>query len=238
MTTNTQVPDPECARYAEAIDVLVDASDDTANRHPLTTLDDHLAGCEPCRRLLADLRQIKSLAGTLEPLEPPTHVWHTLSRRAAADTGARGASQRPWWQYSLGGAIATAAALLLAVVMTPERWASPTGPTTPTAPRDATVSGGQDVTLELGLVERHSIEALDDLARLAAADQARVAPVTVVLTQHLAMIDGAIADIRLALATEPDSTVARSRLRAGLQHKVTLLQATAATARHLSQGTP
>ncbi|MDP6580025.1 MAG: hypothetical protein QF681_05160 [Vicinamibacterales bacterium] len=220
MTTNTQVPDPECERYAEAIDLVVDASDDTANRRPLTALDDHLAGCESCRRLLADLRQIKSVAGTLvlEPLEPPAHVWHTLRRRAAADTRSRGAWGRPWWQYSLGGAMATAAVMVLAIVMTPERWASTPGPTTPAAPRDATVSGGQDMTLELGLVERHSIEALDDLARLAAADQASVAPVKAVLTRHLAMIDGAIADTRLALAAEPDSTVARSRLRAGLQH--------------------
>lgn len=42
---------------------------------------EHLASCEVCRGLEADLRQIRSRARTLGPVPPPGHVWLNVADR-------------------------------------------------------------------------------------------------------------------------------------------------------------
>jgi hypothetical protein len=79
-------------------------------------------------------------------------------------------------------------------------------------------------TPALELVERQYAEAIVQLERLAADDRAAAAPVGRSLVRNLAIIDNAIAESRRAVATAPDSAVARSRLRTGLRRKVTVLQ--------------
>ena len=54
-------------------------------------------------------------------------------------------------------------------------------------------------------------------------------PATPALRGSLATIEAAIEESRMAMAAEPNSTVAQSRLRAGLQWKVMLLQTIVAT---------
>ena len=49
-------------------------------------VDAHLAGCEACREHLADLQAIRTLAASLEPIEPPARVWHDVRRRVAAES--------------------------------------------------------------------------------------------------------------------------------------------------------
>ena len=70
----------ECDRFAAALAAMVDEALDPHDRR---RVDAHLAGCEACRALLADLRAIRSLAATLEPIEVPAWVWHDVRRRVA-----------------------------------------------------------------------------------------------------------------------------------------------------------
>jgi anti-sigma factor RsiW len=71
MKNREPTPRTACGRHADALAALVDGALDPRDRGPL---DDHLAGCTACRDLLADLHEIRSLAGELEPIEPPARV--------------------------------------------------------------------------------------------------------------------------------------------------------------------
>ena len=215
MSTHNQVPGSDCERYTASIGALVDETLDTESRRQI---DRHLAGCDPCRRLLADLRHIRALAGSLESIEPPTHLWNSVKRRVAADAAPPRSSAGWWWLFG-GTALAGVAALVLVVF-----------PGAPVAelPPPARVAGGSAgdpmTTPALELVERQYAEAIVQLERLAADDRASAAPVGRSLVRNLAIIDNAIAESRRAVATAPDSAVARSRLRTGLRRKVTVLQ--------------
>ena len=228
MSTHTHVAGPDCERYTDAIDELVDDAVDTLDTASRQRLEVHLAGCAPCRSLLADLRQIRALAGTLESTEPPVHVWHSLQRRAAADAYVPlGAVPPPsrWWRWSLGtAALAAAAGVVLAVIVP----GGLVGPGPASVPPAADVSTGSTLggaTAASNLVEQPYLGTIGALQQLVAADQPGLTPVTATLTRSLAMVDNAIAESRAAVAAEPYNTVAQSHLRAGLRRKVTLLQA-------------
>ena len=86
----------ECERFADALAALVDEASEPRDRR---RVDAHLAGCEACRELLADLRAIRSLAAALEPIEPPERVWRDVRRRVAAEAPSRAPSAggcAPW----------------------------------------------------------------------------------------------------------------------------------------------
>src|SRR5829696_3429460 len=43
-------------------------------------LEQHLAACASCRRLVDDLREIQRALATLEPRDPPVRVWSRVER--------------------------------------------------------------------------------------------------------------------------------------------------------------
>jgi hypothetical protein len=103
----------------------------------------HLAACDACRRELAGLRAMMSeaAAGSDVP-EPPTLFWNRLSSRvhdAAVEQGGRPQSWFGWLTEPrvLVPALATALALLIAVVLLPRSPALPVRPLPPIAPLGA-----------------------------------------------------------------------------------------------------
>jgi hypothetical protein len=57
----------------------------------------HLAGCESCRRQLADLVAMMASALALEMSEPSPLYWDHLSARVREAVAAEGAPPRRWW---------------------------------------------------------------------------------------------------------------------------------------------
>ena len=249
-------PGPECARHADALAALVDEAPrrrragDGAERHadalaarvdeaPDTLdrgLDAHLAGCEACRSLLADLREIRALAATLEPLEPPARVWRGVERRVAAGGWTlRGAVRRLFaapgrtprgaggWRlrWSLGDATLAGAAvvIVLGVVFDGTRDRLPR---TPAGGAGATADG------DPGAPERQYAAAIRDLEQVSNAGVPIPAAARAALTRNLVLVDRAIAESRSAVAAAPDNEVARGHLRAGLARKLRLLRTGAA----------
>ena len=226
----------ECERFADALAAMVD---ETLERRDRRRVDAHLAGCEACRELLADLRAIRSLAATLEPIEPPAHVWHDVRRRVAAE--GRTPRVAAWWwsrwsfgsarpiraaglwsRWSVGGtALAAAAGIVLAIVLVenPDPVRSPASDTPGGAVRPA--SG-------LGPFEPAYVSAIRDLEQLAGARAPVLPAVQTVLAGNLAVVERAIAESRSAVEAAPGSAVARDRLRAGLARKLALLRTSAA----------
>jgi len=215
--------EPACERHADALAALVDDALDPPDRGPL---DEHLDACAACRDLLADLRDIRSLAATLEPIEPPARVWHDARRRIAAaqqeETPLRSIGWRPGW--SLGGAALAGAAAVAGAVLV-------IGPTDFTLPPPSNGPAGparEAVATALEQIERPHADAIRELEQRIGTGGPIPVAAREALTRNLAVVDDAIAESRSAVAADPGAAVPRERLQAGLAHKLTLLRTMAA----------
>ena len=218
MSNHEPIPGPGCDRHADALAALVDDALDPRDRRQL---DDHLAGCAGCRDLLADLREIRSLAATLEPIEPPARVWHDVRRRIAAEPPPA-VGRRLWWP--LGGAVLAGAAAMAAAVLV-------------IGPADFTLSPSSNAPAEpaqravatvLEAIERPHADAIRELEQRIGTGAPIPAAAHEVLTRNLAVVDEAIAESRSAVVANPSAAIARERLQAGLARKLRLLRTMAA----------
>lgn len=232
----------ECERFADALAAMVD---EALEPHDRRRVDAHLAGCEACREHLADLQAIRSLAATLEPIEPPARVWHDVRRRVAAEGRRPRVAAGRWSRRSIGGAgpirvaglgsqwsvggtaLAAAAGIVLAVVLAgnPDRVRSPASDMPGDMPGATELPTAAD---GLEPFEPAYVSAIRDLEQLAGARPPVQPAVQTVLAGNLAVVERAIAESRSALETAPESEVARDRLRAGLARKLALLRTSAA----------
>ena len=226
MSRNDHAPmsGPACERHAER------ARGPGRRRprpaRPRQPLDEHLADCAACRDLLADLREIRSLAATLEPIEPPARVWRAVRRRtAAAERNERPRRSIEWRHgWSLGGAALAGAAAVAATVLV----IVPTDFTLPPRSKGPAGPAREAVAAALEQIERPHADAIRELEQSIGTG----APIPVgareALTRNLAVVDDAIAESRSAVAADPGAAVPRERLQAGLAHKLTLLRTMAA----------
>ena len=217
MSNHEPIPGPGCDRHADALAALVDDALDPSDRRPL---DDHLAGCAGCRDLLADLREIRSLAATLEPIEPPARVWHDVRRRAAGPPRAVG---RPLW-WPLGGAAMAGAAAMAAALLV----IGPAHLTRSPASDDPAGAARRAATAAVEQIERPHAAAIRELEQRIGTGAPNPLDARAVLTRNMSIIDDAIAESRSAVAADPNTAIARERLQAGLGHKLTLLRTMAA----------
>src|SRR4051812_33636806 len=70
--------------------ILTDFVDETLDAPERTRVEQHLAGCAECRRLVEDLREIRRVAGSLEFREPPARAWGRIERAIALEQQAQG----------------------------------------------------------------------------------------------------------------------------------------------------
>ena len=201
-----------CERYSEWID---DAVDGTLGPAELAELDAHCRGCADCSSLLADLKEIRSAAASLERVHPSPEVW----RRIAATLEPPRRAYVPSWAH-----LAAAAALLL--MLGAAAWF---GLTT-----GSRVGGGDNVAdltkaaaSELQLAEQHYLNAIATLEKLTVQRDTTLDPaVAAEIAASLQSIDRAIDDSRAALKSDPGSFVAQTSLLEALRMKVALLQET------------
>jgi anti-sigma factor RsiW len=94
-------------------------------------VDDHLAECAPCRDELAFARDLARAVADTPPVTCPDRVTAAIEAEIDAETGARPARRRPhraWFATRPAramGAAAVLAAAVLAVVLLPQRAATP-----------------------------------------------------------------------------------------------------------------
>ena len=78
--------DMTCEQLADGLDDYLDGRDDGSAR---AAVDAHLASCATCPALVADVRSLRAAARTLEPIEPPAHVWRQVQARLTAGAPSR-----------------------------------------------------------------------------------------------------------------------------------------------------
>jgi anti-sigma factor RsiW len=234
-----------CEDYRAALPDLLDGDVDPVRRDGL---DAHVASCDECRALAADLRRISQSAATLDRHAPPRDGWTRLARRLEAEPGFAEAARKraaspasdaramPHWTW-----LAVAATLIAAVGITLILFKRglDTAPSRPgavasnAAPNDLVES----VESELQLAASHYEKAIAALEQVANQSDSPLDPeVMVTVRQNLAVIDKAIDDSRTALRTEPESQLAQESLFEAFRRKVSLLQDTIALMNEMRKG--
>ncbi|MCU0255306.1 MAG: zf-HC2 domain-containing protein [Vicinamibacterales bacterium] len=232
-----------CDDFLERASDYVDGTLDAQAR---AAAEGHLASCEACRALAADLRRVRQTAGAIDRLPPPAGAWSRIAARLEADPEfARAASAareaRPPAAWQSWAWLATAAALVLAVSVSLvylTRQPAPAAPQAATPGANASAADlVQSIESELALAATHYERAIASLEQVAQASDSPLDPeVTATLRKNLDLIDRAIDDSRTALEAEPDSRVAQESLFDAFRKKVALLQDTIALMNELRKG--
>jgi len=219
----------------DAESLLLDALDAPLPPADAAALAAHLAGCDACRDLEADLSLVRGAAESLAPPIVPATAWPALAAQLERDglliPAAPRPSRKPWQTYTW----VALAASLLAGVGTALVWRASDrvtpAPARATAPPPAAPGNVRDpraveaIEIELRLAAEHYEKAITALEGIAAEDRTRIDPaVAQVVERSLGLIDIAIADSREALQRQPGSLVAQTSLFAAYRQKVALLQ--------------
>ena len=227
-----------CSRSSESIQELLDGT-----LGPIRTaeLRQHLDECATCRALHDDLQRIRDVGATLEPLEPPAHVWMQVAGRLRQE-GRVSDRVQPTAPGSHPAWLAIAAALVLTVGLSlyfvlSRNATTPAAPATTAAGNapasDAVQSGVEDLQKAEQLLQSGVAKLRDGLGT---DDQALPAAVASTLDTNLQILDKAIADSSEALQQEPQNVAARTSLFDALQRKISLLQETITLMNEMRKG--
>ena len=225
-----------------------DYVDDALDARERSEIEQHLAACAVCRQLIDDLREIRRVAASLEPRDPPVRAWTRLERaimleQASHTASRRGAPQKRGTAPVLW--LAAAAAIILATIVglrmkpgTPQPAVPRTAVNTPATTTAASADdAAQSVETELRQAEDHYEKAIKGLEQIAAAEQGVFDPRTAAtLQKNLAVIDQAIGESRAALRSEPSSEPAQQSLLENFKAKMGLLQDTVALINEMRKG--
>jgi len=208
-------------------------------------IEAHLAGCQECRAVLAELERVVAVASQLEDREPAADLWPGIlgSIREAPAAASHGvltlktrtepAGRR--FSFSMPQLLAAALATMMisgtAVWMT-MRTQLDAGPTTvavqPVVP-DASL--GSESAVLISNVEEEYGQAIRELQREFAARKDQLDPETVrVVEESLRVIDDAIAEARAAVARDPANGYLYRHLDSTMMKKVDLLRRAAGVA--------
>ena len=228
-----------------AIHDYVDNALDVRER---SEIERHLEACAACRQLIDDLREIRRVAASLEPRDPPVRAWTRLERAIKLENAPHAASASGAPRQRVTAPLiwlAAAAAIILATIVglrltptAPQQAAPQTAvnaPATPTAaPPD---DPAHSVETELRQAEDHYEKAIKGLEQIAAVEQGVFDPRTAAtLQKNLAVIDQAIGESRAALRSEPSSEPAQQSLLENFKAKMGLLQDTVALINEMRKG--
>jgi hypothetical protein len=241
-----------CEAFSASIGELADGTIAPGERG---RVEAHLDQCASCRALLADLEAIRREARQLPRAELPSALWARVADRLRAqgvsDHGGPGLKSGPAsitksistrWLAAAAAVVALIIGGVLANQMT-RRGAPVEAPPTTSTPAgspsgNANAAGlVESVEADLKAAEEHYERAIAGLEKIASADERTLDPqVAATLKKNLEIIDGAIAESRTALRSEPQSAPARQSLFEALRRKMSLLQDTIALMNEMRKG--
>jgi hypothetical protein len=230
--------------------VLNELVEDGLDARTRSDVERHLADCADCRALVDDLREIRRVAGTLEPRQPPARAWSRIERAIRLEQNPAGlgdgdANKRhATWSRALIGYLAAAAVLVLATVVgvryAMNRQAAPASQADQASGSGDTATAAASVAAveaELRAAESHYDKAIKGLEQIASSEQSALDPKTAAtLQKNLAVIDQAINESRAAVRSQPTSEPARESLMDSFKTKLALLQDTVALINEMRKG--
>lgn len=215
-----------CQHYLGEINAWVDGTLDRVERREI---EDHLAACESCRALAADLRRVRELGGRLERMTPPPALWERISEEIGREPRKRPVLRSVVW-------MPLAAAAVLAVAIGFTAWRQQPAAPAVAGPGQTAVDLANSVEEELRLAAQHYENAIVGLERLARDRQQLLDPqVAATLHRNLQVIDAAISESRTALQEQPTNDSAQQSLFDAFRTKIALLEDTIALLNELRQ---
>jgi len=214
-------------------------------------VEQHLAACDDCRQLAADLAEIRRVAGALDVREAPARVWSRVERaiqleRQHASDAATGQPVRQEWPWKTAALLAAAALLVVATAVGLRSGILTRHPAGKDDAKVATTDGtapaagsvpADVVEAELRAAESHYDRAIKGLEQIANTEQGALDPKTAAtLQKNLAVIDQAISESRAAVRAQPTSEPAVNSLMENFKTKLALLQDTVALINEMRKG--
>ena len=203
------------------LDRLDDYADGCLGEAEFQELELHLHGCAACRREERELRALLAEAAALpREVAPPRDLWPGIAERIK--TPRRVVPFRPGWLRAGPGALAAAAAVVLALGAVLLRTQPRPGPGAPGG-RLVAVSVTPDTGV--GQAEAEYVRATADLMAALESRRPGLAPETLkVVDDNLRIIDGALTALRDALRKDPQNGQLAHMLAATHRKKVDVLR--------------
>ena len=232
----------ESMNHERWTDRLSDYADDELRVEEREAVDRHLAECDECRQVLAEIRAVSSRAASLSDAPPARDLWPGVAAEIGANE--RHASNvvpiRPTRRFSFTVPQLVAAGLALMLLSGGMVWMARLGGDRTDFPS----IGGADLTMAppanspatpvpvpASFAEAHYDEAIADLQQTLEAGRANLDPETIsVLERNLAAIDRAIEQCREALSADPANAYLTDHLVSAKKRKLALLRRATAMA--------
>jgi anti-sigma factor RsiW len=228
--------------------VINDYIDDALDPAARIDVERHLETCAACRAIVADLREIRRAAASLDLREPPVRAWGRLERAIRLERDHAGHARTSPFALLKGPRdvrpgvwLAAAAAIALATVVglryTPLGRHEAAPAARPGTDRVAVAEATQSVEAELRQAEEHYDKAIRGLEQIANAEKGALdAQTAATLQKNLAVIDQAISESRAAVRAQPTSEPAQQSLIESFKAKLALLQDTVALINEMRKG--
>jgi hypothetical protein len=179
----------------------------------------HLAGCNSCQSLVADLTAIVATAHLFPAeVEPPPRVWSSLRRQLEAEGIIKSASRQPWWQgfsdLFRARAFAMVSVAALAAIAITLQFQQP-------SQRSPEVRNLYPDTL----TDTSSILSRDEASLPAMHLASNGNVVNISLRSNLDIVDKFIVDCEQRVKEQPEDQLAREYLSGAYQQKAELISA-------------
>jgi anti-sigma factor RsiW len=186
-------------------------------------LEEHLAACETCRRVLDELRIVMAQAAVLPDREPEADLWPAVRDAIAQGRVIPIQAARTARRFSFSLAQVTAAAAALALVSATAVWLAVGKRDAAKGPSPETASV-RPVSVSFDPRGRAD-SAITELERILAEEHGRLDTSTVrILAQNLALIDRAIEQARKALESDPGNAYLNDHLARTMRKKIDVLR--------------
>ena len=224
----------ESMNHEHWTDRLSDYADDELRVEDREAVDRHLAECEACRHVLAEILAVTSRAASLSDVPPTRDLWPRVAAEiGAADQRTSNVVQlRPPRRFSFTIPQLVAAGLALMLLSGGMVWMARLGGDRTDFPKIA-AEPMTPLTMPVPatFAEAHYDEAIADLQQALEAGRANLDPETIgVLERNLASIDRAIDQCRQALAADPANDYLSEHLVSAKKRKLALLRRATAMA--------
>jgi len=229
-------------RWTDRLSDYVDGEMDTAERE---ALERHLASCDTCVAVVSDLESIVGEAAALDEIPPSRDLWPGIEERLGARKVVPLATRRSGsgprrLSFTLPQLAAAVVAFLMigALAVWGLRNVEQVDSNGPAVVAEGSGNRTGGVVTVVDVPEASSDRAMNDavadLERVYRENRARLDPATArTVERNLAVIDGAIEEIRSALAEDPSDPFLHSHLARTQQQKLDLLRETVTMTRSL-----
>ena len=210
----------------DVLDRLDARADGGLSAEERAALDAHLATCADCREAADSMDELLRQAAELPAeIQPGRDLWPGIAGRLTVPGAERkGWTIRPLWMAAAAAALVAASSAATWLLVKPDA-STPVAVASPAADAPENPATQGPLPVSQGTDEAMYVAATEELMDALEARRPTLAPETrAVVDRNLAVIDGAIGEIRAALRKDPGNAELGRRLDSVHRRKIEVLQ--------------